>query len=62
MGHYLLTDVFLFAEVFQNFHNASLSEYQLYPAYFVCAMHLAFNALLKYIDRPINLITDPELC
>ena len=61
MGIYLLTDVLLLADVFQNFRNASLAEYQLDPVYFVSAPHLAWNALLKYIDRPIHLITDPEM-
>ena len=29
--------------------------------YYVSAPQLAWSALLKYIDRPINLITDPEM-
>ena len=51
----------LLADVFQAFRNQSLDEYQLDPAYFVCAPQLAWNALLKHIDRPIPLITDPEI-
>ena len=37
-----------------------MDEYQLEPAYFVIAPQLAWNALLKYIDRSIPLITDSE--
>ena len=43
------------------FRNNSLNECQLDPAYFVSAHQLAWNALLKHIDRPIPLITDPEM-
>ena len=43
------------------FRNNSLNEYQLDPAYFVSAPQIAWNALLKHIDRPIPLITDPEM-
>lgn len=61
MGPYLLIDVLLLADVFQNFQNASLADYQLDLVNFVSAPHLAWNALLKYVDRPIYLITDPEM-
>ena len=60
MALYLLSDICLLADVFQAFRNNSLDEYQLDPAYFVRAPQLAWNALLKHIDRPIQLITDPE--
>ena len=58
---YLLSDICLLADVFQAFRNNSLDEYQLDPAFFVSAPQLACNALLKHIDRPIPLITDPEM-
>ena len=61
MALYLLSDICLLADVFQAFRNNSLDEYQLDPAYFVSAPQLACNALLKHIDRPIPLITDPEM-
>ena len=56
-----MRDICLLADVFQAFRNNSLDEYQLDPAYFVSAPKLAWNALLKHIDRPIPLITDPEM-
>ena len=45
----------------QAFQNNSLDEYQLDPPYFVSAPQLAWNALLKHIDRLIPLITDPKM-
>ena len=61
MALYLLSDICLLADLFQAFRNKSLDEYQLDPTYFVSAAQLAWNALLKHIDRPILLITDPEM-
>ena len=61
MKLYLLCDVALLADVFEVFRFTSLQEYQLDPAYYMSAPQLAWNALLKYIDRPIHLITDPEM-
>ena len=61
MAIYLLSDICLLADVFQAFRNNSLDEYQLDPAYFVSAPQLAWNALLKHIDWPIPLLTDPEM-
>ena len=61
MGLYLLNAICLLADVFQAFRNQYLDEYQLDPDYFVSAPQLAWNALLKHIDGPIPLITDPEM-
>ena len=61
MSLYLLSDICLLADVFETFRSNSLEEYQLDPAYYVSAPQLAWNALLKFINRPIPLITDPEM-
>ena len=61
MALYLLNDICLLADVFQAFRNNSLEEYQLDQGYFVSAPQLAWNALLKHIDRLIPLITDLEM-
>ena len=61
MALYLLSDICLLADMFQGFQKQSLDVYQLDPAYFVSALQLAWNAIIKYIDRPIPLITDPEM-
>ena len=58
---YFLSDICLLADVFQSFRNQSLDEYQLDPVFVVSAPQLVWNALLKHIDRPIPLITDPEM-
>ena len=61
MRLYLLCDVALLADVFEKFRNNSLEGYQLDPAYYMSSPQLAWSALLKFIDRPIHLITDPEM-
>ena len=61
MALYLLSDIFLLVDVFHAFRNNFLDEYQLNPTYFVSALQLAWNALLKHIDRSIPLITVPEM-
>ena len=58
---YLFTDVCLLADVFQTFRATSKEAYDLDPAYFVSAPQLAWNAMLKFIKRPIQLITDAEM-
>ena len=61
MTLYLLSDICLLADVFQACRKNSLDEYQLDPAFFLSALQIAWNALLKHIDMPIPLITDPEM-
>ena len=61
MALYLLRDICLLSDVFQAFRNNSMDEYQLDPAYIVSAPQLAWNALLKHIDRQIPLVTDPDM-
>ena len=61
MSSYLLSDICLHADVFETFRSNSLEEYQLDQAYYVSTPQLAWNALLKFINRPIPLITDPEM-
>ena len=57
-----MSDIFMLVDVFQTFWNYSLHKYQIDPAYFVSALQLAWNALFKTIDRPIPLISNPEMC
>ena len=61
MRFYLLSDIFMLADVFETFRSNSLVEYQLDPPYYVGAPQLAWNALLKFINQPLPLITDPEM-
>ena len=48
---YLNSDVFLLADVFENFRNISMKFYKLDPAHYLSAPQLAWDALLKYTDR-----------
>ena len=61
MALFLLSDICLLADVFQAFRNNSLVDYQLDPAFFVSAPQIAWNALLKHIDRPIPVIIHTEM-
>ena len=56
-----MCDICLLADVFQMFRNNFLNENGLDPAIFVSAPQLPWNALLKHINRPIPMITDPEM-
>ena len=58
---YLFTDVCLLADVFETFRATSKEAYELDPAYFVSAPQLAWNAMLRFIKRPIQLISDAEM-
>ena len=44
--------------MFESYRLTSKEAYDLDPTYHVSAPHLAFNALLRYIKRPIELISD----
>ena len=61
MKLYLITDICILADVFEAFRVNSLGEYKLDPAYYLSAPQLAWSALMKYINRPIHLITDSEM-
>ena len=57
----ILSDVAFLADVLQMFRYNLLDKYQLDPAYYMSALQLTWSALLKFIYRPIYLITDPEM-
>jgi hypothetical protein len=60
MKLYLLSDICILVDVFEEFRRCSLIEYQLNPAYYLSAPQIAWSALMKYINRPIHLITDQK--
>ena len=47
--------------MFQNFKNKSLEIYELYPAYFVSAPGLAWQACLKKAEVKLELLTDYDM-
>ena len=58
---YSFTDECLLADVFQTFRATSKEAYDLDPASFLSAPQLAWNAMLRFIKRPIELISDAEM-
>ena len=58
---YLKTDVLLLADVFEEFRNVCLENYQLDPAWYYAAPGLAWDALLKKSEVELDLLTDPDM-
>ena len=50
---YLFADVCKLTDVFQDYRKTCREAYKLDPAYFLSAPQLSFNALLRFIKRPI---------
>ena len=57
---YLLTDVLLLADVFQNFRTMSLTNYSLDPLHCYTAPGLSWDSCLKMTGIRLELITDME--
>ena len=59
--HYLLSDVFLLADGFQNFRNSVYEQHHLDPLHFITLPSLAWASALKYTGAELDLITDPDM-
>ena len=57
---YLLTDVLLLADVFENFREFCDKHYNLDPAHYYTTPSLSFDACLKMTEAKIELLTDIE--
>ena len=58
---YLMSDVCLLADVFEDYRETCLFAYKLDTAYFLSASQLSFNAMLRFIEEPIECICDGEM-
>jgi hypothetical protein len=56
--HYLKSDVILLADVFENYRNMCLKEFQLDPAQFISAPSLSYVAGLKFTGCKLDALTD----
>ena len=58
---YVRSDTLLLADVFENFRNACMKNYELDPAHFVSLPGLAWQACLKKTDVVLELLTDYDM-
>ena len=59
---YVKSDTLLLADVFNNFRNMCLKEYELDPAHFLSLPRLAWQACLKKTNIELELLTDYNMC
>jgi len=59
--HYLLSDVLLLADVFQNLRQTIYDEHHLDPLHFITLPSLAWASAMKYTNAKLDLITDPDM-
>ena len=58
---YVRSDTLLLANVFENFRNACMKNYELDPAHFISLLGLAWQACLKETDVELELLTDCDM-
>ena len=65
LGHYhdlyVKSDTLLLADVFENFRDMSIKEYELDPAHFVSLPGLAWQVCLKKTSIELELLTDYDM-
>lgn len=55
---YLLTDILLLADVFENFRSNCITDYELDPCHYFSAAHYTFDAFLLQSEESIELLRD----
>jgi len=58
---YLKTDVVLLADVFENFRNVCMKNYELDPAWYYTVPGLAWDACLKKTGIQLELLSGPDM-
>ncbi|XP_050516351.1 uncharacterized protein LOC126891213 [Diabrotica virgifera virgifera] len=58
---YLVSDVLLLADVFENFRKICHKEYNLDPCHYITAPALSWDAMLTYTEIELELLTDVDM-
>ena len=58
---YVKSDILLLSDVFNNFRNICLKEYELDPAHFLFLPGLSWQACLKKTNIELELLTDYDM-
>ncbi|CAH1170952.1 unnamed protein product [Phaedon cochleariae] len=57
----MMTDILLLADVFEQFRNSCLKTYDLDPAHYYTLPGFTWDAMMKFTNQELELITDPDM-